>query len=152
MFFISNKYLTLMAIQKIYILGAVLELSARQLNWQHCLAGSSKTAPRILIFSIPMGADYSFEEKNIEIWAPAFFKHNNSFVTTVAAIDTESLFSLILSIFFIQSNIATVYNSFCIKKSSFSIKIQTSCKPITSGFWYVRWKKSIADIWVKSVC
>ena len=26
-----------------------------------CLAGSSKTAPTILIFSIAMGADYSFE-------------------------------------------------------------------------------------------
>ena len=30
-----------------------------------------------------MGADYSFEVKIIEIWAPAFFKHNNSFVATV---------------------------------------------------------------------
>jgi hypothetical protein len=48
-----------------------------------CLAGGSKTAPRILIFSIAMGADYSFEVKNIEIWAPAFFKHNNSSIATV---------------------------------------------------------------------
>ena len=32
-----------------------------RLNWQCCLAGSSKTAPRILIFSIAMGDDYSFE-------------------------------------------------------------------------------------------
>ena len=51
-------------------------------NWpdrQCCLAGFSKTAPRILIFfSIAIGADYSFEVKNIEIWAPVFFKHNNS--------------------------------------------------------------------------
>ena len=30
-----------------------------------------------------MGADYSFEVKNIEIWVPAFFKHSNSFVATV---------------------------------------------------------------------
>ena len=30
-----------------------------------------------------MGADYSFEVKNIEIWVPAFFKHNNSSVATV---------------------------------------------------------------------
>ena len=30
------------------------------LNWQCCLAGSSKTAPRILIFSIAMGAKPSF--------------------------------------------------------------------------------------------
>ena len=30
-----------------------------------------------------MGADYSFEVKNIEIWLPAFFKRNNSSVATV---------------------------------------------------------------------
>ena len=53
------------------------------LDWQCCLAGSSKTAPRILIFSIAMGADYSYEVKNIEIWVPTFFKHINSFVATV---------------------------------------------------------------------
>ena len=54
------------------------------LDWQCFLVGSSKTAPRILIFfSIAMGADYSFELKNIEIWVPAFFKHNNSSVVTV---------------------------------------------------------------------
>ena len=41
------------------------------LNWQCCLVGSSKTA------------DCSFEVKNIEIWVPAFFKHNNSSVATV---------------------------------------------------------------------
>ena len=40
-------------------------------------------APRILIFSIAMGSNYSFKVKNIEIWAPAFFKHNNSFIATV---------------------------------------------------------------------
>ena len=53
------------------------------LDWHCCLAGSSKTAPRILIFSIAMGADYSFEVKTIEIWVPAFFKHNKSPVATV---------------------------------------------------------------------
>ena len=53
------------------------------LNWQCYLAGSSKTAPRILIFSIAMGADHSFEVKNIKIWVPAFFKHNNSAVATL---------------------------------------------------------------------
>ena len=40
-------------------------------------------APRILIFSIAMGADYSFEVKDIEIWVPEFFKHNNSSVASV---------------------------------------------------------------------
>jgi hypothetical protein len=64
-----------MAIEKIKILGAVLELPAQQqcqsspftskigpngLNWQCCLAGSSKMAPRILIFLIAMGAKPSF--------------------------------------------------------------------------------------------
>jgi hypothetical protein len=46
-------------------------------------AGSSEAAPRILIFSIASGANYSFEVKNIEIWGPAFFKHNNSSVATL---------------------------------------------------------------------
>ena len=30
-----------------------------------------------------MGADYSFDVKNIDIWVPAFFKHNNSFIATM---------------------------------------------------------------------
>ena len=63
-------------------LGAVLELPAKQhcqfspfgpifevngLNWQHYLAGSSKTDPKILIFSIAIGANYTYETKNSEI-------------------------------------------------------------------------------------
>ena len=71
-----------MAIEKIEILGAVLELSAKQhsqfspfgpnfevngLDWQCYLAGSSKTAPSILIFSFAIDADYSHEMKNSEI-------------------------------------------------------------------------------------
>ena len=36
-----------------------------------------------------MGADYSFEVKNIEIWVPAFFKHDNSSVATVALSRTK---------------------------------------------------------------
>ena len=89
-----------MAIEKIKIPGDVLELPAKQhcqfrpfgplyevngLDWQCYLAGSSKTAPRILIFSIAIVADYSYEVKNSEIWAPAFFKHNNSFIATALA-------------------------------------------------------------------
>ena len=46
------------------------------LNWQCCLAGSSKTAPRILIFSIAIGADYSFHVKTIETHARAFMTLN----------------------------------------------------------------------------
>ncbi len=72
-----------MAIEKkIKILWAVLELPAKQhnqfspfgpifeengLDWQCYLADSSKTAPRILISSIAMGTDYSYEVKNSEI-------------------------------------------------------------------------------------
>ena len=70
-----------MAIGKIKSLGAVLELPAKTalsiqpihrknwpngLNWRCCLAGSSKTAFRILIFSMAMGANYSFELISIE--------------------------------------------------------------------------------------
>ena len=71
-----------MKIEKIKILEAVFELPAKQqcqlspfgpifevngLDWQCYLAGSSKTAPRILIFSIAISADYSYEMKNSEI-------------------------------------------------------------------------------------
>ena len=90
-----------MTIEKIMILGAVLELPAKQygqflpiqpihlengpngLNWQCCLAGSSKTAPRILIFSIAMGADYSFELIFIETYVPQFIGHNKIFLGSV---------------------------------------------------------------------
>ena len=81
-----------MDIEKIKILGAVLELPAKQhcqfspfgpcfevngLDWQCYLAGSSKTAPRILIFSIAIGADFSFDIKSGFSIAPAFSLHNN---------------------------------------------------------------------------
>ena len=69
-----------MAIEKLKILGAVLGLLAKLpiqpilpifevngLDWHCCLAGSSKTASRILIFSIAIDADYSYEVKNSEI-------------------------------------------------------------------------------------
>ena len=75
-----------MAIEKIKILGAVLALPAKQHcksslfghfcgNWAGLVMLFSwklKKAPRILIFSIVMGDDYSFDVKNIEIWVPAF--------------------------------------------------------------------------------
>ena len=37
------------------------------LDWQYYLAGSSKTASWIFIFSIAIGADFSYEIKNSEI-------------------------------------------------------------------------------------
>ena len=80
-----------MANEKIKILGAVLDyqlnsiadlanlaqfLGINELDWQCCLAGSSKTAPRILIFSIVTVADYSFYEKTINTHACAFLTLN----------------------------------------------------------------------------
>jgi hypothetical protein len=41
--------------------GPIFEVNG--FDWQCYLAGSSKTAPRILIFSIAIGADYSYEIK-----------------------------------------------------------------------------------------
>jgi hypothetical protein len=40
------------------------------LDWWCCLAGSSKTALRILIFSIALGAEYSFYVKSNATYAP----------------------------------------------------------------------------------
>ena len=71
--FSLDELLAPMIIANIKILVAVLELSAKALPsqpiclifavdwllWRVYLAGSSKTAPRILIFSILMNADYS---------------------------------------------------------------------------------------------
>ena len=74
-------------LKKIKILGAVLELQAKQhyqfspfgplfevngLDWQCCLAGSSKRAPRIFIFSIVLGAENLSYMKLIETHARSF--------------------------------------------------------------------------------
>ena len=71
-----------MAFKKIQILGAFWSYQLNRPiqpilpdflvngpNWQCCLAGSSKTAPRILIFSIALGAEYSFYVKFIATYA-----------------------------------------------------------------------------------
>ena len=44
----------------------------------------SKTAPRILIFSIAMGADNSFVLISIETYAPQFIGHNKFFLGSAA--------------------------------------------------------------------
>ena len=61
-----------MVVEKIKILGAVLDLPAVLVNgpnWQCCIAGSSKTAPWIF-FSIVLGAEYSFYVNSIATYAP----------------------------------------------------------------------------------
>ena len=67
-----------------YNFAIYLKIEPNGLNWQCCLAGSSKTAPRILIYSIAMGADYSFYVKFIATYAPAFLAYNNSVLARVA--------------------------------------------------------------------
>ena len=67
--FTSDKYSAPRTIKKmkialpIWLIWPNVEVNG--LDWQCCLAGSSKTAPRILMFSITMGADYSFYVKTI---------------------------------------------------------------------------------------
>ena len=98
-----------MAIEKNKILEAVLELPATSYtalpiqpinlkigpnwlnwpNWQCCLAGSSKTAPRILFFSIAMGADYSFYVISIDTCAFTFFGYIIS-VLAIVPFDREN--------------------------------------------------------------
>ena len=48
-----------------------------------CLTCSTKSAPRILIFSIAMGADHSFYVKTIETHARAFLPLNMSAIGSV---------------------------------------------------------------------
>ena len=54
-----------------------------RLDWQCSLAGSSKMAPRILIFSIAMDADYSFSVNTIETYARTFLALNISAIGRV---------------------------------------------------------------------
>ena len=48
------------------------------LDWQCCLADSSKRAPRILIFTIAMGAEYLSYVKSIATFAPTFYGYRIS--------------------------------------------------------------------------
>ena len=66
-----------MAIEKIKILGAVLDCTANSAPLAHFRGKWAGLAVlfsphRISIFSIAMGADYSFELNSIETYAPNF--------------------------------------------------------------------------------
>ena len=56
-----------------------------QMGWigKYCLAGSSKTTPRILFFSIAMAADYSIELISTKTCAAQFIGHNEIFLDSV---------------------------------------------------------------------
>jgi hypothetical protein len=64
------------------------------MNWQCCLAGSSKMAPKILIFSIAMGANYSFELISIVHGVPAFFMHNKIFLGSVITVHQVRFYAM----------------------------------------------------------
>ena len=53
------------------------------MGWIGCLAGSSKTAPRIFIFSIVLGAEYLSYVKSIATYALTFFGYIISVLASV---------------------------------------------------------------------
>ena len=86
-----------MAIEKIKILGPVLELPARQHyqfssfmylknwpNWRCCLSSSSKTAPRIIFFfNCPGAGCLIFTYPLLSTYAPQFLEYNISVLCLV---------------------------------------------------------------------
>ena len=98
--FTQNRYSTPRTIEKMKILAAVLELTTKehcqsspftstlgQISQMQCqLNGSSKTTPRILIFSIAMGADYLFCAKSTATCAPTCFEYS---ISVLASVDTH---------------------------------------------------------------
>ena len=76
-----------------------------------------QNGPQDFDFLIAMDANYSVEEKNIEIWAPAFFKQNNTSVATVL-----SPIFLVSGASYKASFKSVVSNLFLRKKRTVSIK------------------------------
>ena len=72
------SYVTAMPISSIYHKNG-----PNGLDWQCFLAGSSKTAPRILIFSIAMGGKYLSYVKSIATFALTFFGYVISVLASV---------------------------------------------------------------------
>ena len=58
-------------------------------------------APRILIFSIAMGADYSFYVKFIATGAPTFFGHTISVLASVKYIQAKE---------YLRANLSNIYS------------------------------------------
>ena len=67
---------------------AIYQLNSTAHSAYSPVAGSSKTAPRILIFSIAMGAVYSIDLYFIETDVPQFIGHNKIFLGSVGYLDT----------------------------------------------------------------
>ena len=100
-----------MAVEKVEIPGVILELHCQfspfgpfllWIGWfgsAVSLAGSSKTTPRILIFSMAMGADYSFELISIETYTPQFNGDNKSFLGSVSALRNFTTVVMLITFF-----------------------------------------------------
>jgi hypothetical protein len=73
-------------------------------NWQCCLAGPSKTAPRILIFSIALGADYAFYVKTIETHVRAFLALNILAIGRVSREEEERYDTFYVTFYLHDSN------------------------------------------------
>ena len=85
-------------------------------NWpnrQCCLADSSKTAPMILIFSIPMGADYSFYLKSIATCVLTFFGY---IISVLASVQYVCITHLLFSVY------TTEYSTLLVKQYLLSVK------------------------------
>ena len=106
-----------------------------RLNWQCCLAGSSKTAHRILIFSMAMGADYSYELIYNETCAPQFNRHNNSFLASVIIIKIQKFSKIFIYLFYRnQTNVesAVVHYQGIISSPDFQVRLWTYLRPLTT--------------------
>ena len=89
------------------------------LDWQCCLNGSSQRAPRIFIFSIAMGADYSFYVKIIETHVRTYLALNILAIDRVfykirSSSDLVSVFLLLcfLKFFPLKSFLSSLPNNF----------------------------------------
>ena len=130
------------------ILGALWELPAKQHcqsspfwpNWpnqQCCLAGSSQRAPRILIFSIAMGADYSFYVKIIETHARAFLPLNISAIGTVPCMPLWTGLVILIWKLFSMSGYRKYINGiwFWHRNPNFGLKKSWKAKKGHKGQW-----------------
>ena len=73
------------------------------LDWQRCLASSSKSAPRIFIFSIVLGTEYSSYVKSIAPFALTFFGYIISVLASVESQAIPALFGRSIKFFTLDS-------------------------------------------------
>ena len=75
------------------------------LDWQCCLASSSKRAPRIFIFSIALGAEYLSHVKFIAARAPTFLGY---IILVLASVLFDEKLSVLLTTYVSRSALVMV--------------------------------------------